>query len=76
VWLGRVLAGYALLGATWLVMKTDGEVATRAKEHAKMLLLAVLIFMAIVSLWTPLASSDRNALVLDAETLLPVAGAF
>ena len=26
-----VLAGYALLGATWLVMKTDGEVAARAR---------------------------------------------
>ncbi len=50
-----VLAGYALLGATWLVMKTDGEVATRAKQHAKALLLAVLGFMAVVSLWTPLA---------------------
>ena len=50
-----VLAGYALLGATWLVMKTDGEVAMRAKQHAKLLLLAVLAFMAVVSLWTPLA---------------------
>lgn len=50
-----VLAGYALLGATWLVMKTDGEVAARAKAHVKLALLAVLGFMAIVSLWTPLA---------------------
>ena len=50
-----VLAGYGLLGATWLVMKTDREVAGRAKQHAKLLLLAVLAFMAIVSLWTPLA---------------------
>ena len=71
-----VLAGYALLGATWLVMKTDGEVAARAKGHAKLLLLAVLGFMAIVSLWTPLAlRADRRALVLDAEHLLSVAGA-
>jgi cytochrome bd ubiquinol oxidase subunit II len=50
-----VLAGYGLLGATWLVMKTDGDVAIRAKQQAKMLLLAVLAFMAVVSLWTPLA---------------------
>ena len=49
-----VLSGYALLGATWLVMKTDGEVAARAKGHAKLALLAVLGFMGIVSLWTPL----------------------
>jgi cytochrome d ubiquinol oxidase subunit II len=50
-----VTAGYALLGATWLVMKTEGELATRSRAHAKALLLAVLGFMAIVSLWTPLA---------------------
>jgi cytochrome bd ubiquinol oxidase subunit II len=49
-----VVAGYALLGATWLVMKTDGSVARRAREQAKLLLLIVLAFMAIVSLWTPL----------------------
>ena len=50
-----VLAGYALLGATWLVLKTEGAVAERARAHAKLLLIAVLAFMAAVSLWTPLA---------------------
>jgi cytochrome d ubiquinol oxidase subunit II len=50
-----VVAGYALLGATWLVMKTDGEMARRARRQSQMLLLAVLVFMVIVSLWTPLA---------------------
>jgi cytochrome bd ubiquinol oxidase subunit II len=50
-----VVAGYALLGATWLVMKTEGAVTERARGQAKLLLLAVLAFMAIVSLWTPLA---------------------
>ncbi len=50
-----VVTGYALLGATWLVMKTDGVVAERARIHAKLLLLAVLAFMAVVSVWTPLA---------------------
>lgn len=49
-----VTAGYALLGACWLTMKTDGAVAERARAHAKLLLLGVLAFMAIVSLWTPL----------------------
>jgi cytochrome d ubiquinol oxidase subunit II len=51
-----VLVGYALLGATWLVMKTDGGVAARARQQAKWLLIGVLVFMAIVSLWTPLMS--------------------
>ena len=50
-----VVTGYALLGATWLVMKTDGPVAERARGQAKALLLAVLVFMGVVSLWTPLA---------------------
>jgi cytochrome bd ubiquinol oxidase subunit II len=49
------VAGYALLGATWLVMKTDGEVAADARAKAKWLLLVVLVAMGIVSLWTPLA---------------------
>jgi len=55
-----VATGYGLLGATWLVMKTEGSVATRARAQAKALLLAVLAFMAVVSLWTPLAF-DRIA---------------
>jgi cytochrome bd ubiquinol oxidase subunit II len=50
-----LLAGYGLLGATWLVMKTEGIVARRANHQAKLLLVAVLAFMAIVSVWTPLA---------------------
>ncbi|MET0924072.1 MAG: cytochrome d ubiquinol oxidase subunit II, partial [Xanthobacteraceae bacterium] len=50
-----VVTGYALLGATWLVMKTDGAVAERAHGQAKALLIGVLAFMGVVSLWTPLA---------------------
>jgi len=49
-----VACGYALLGATWLVMKTEGAVAERARRHAKFLLLLVLAFMAAVSLWSPI----------------------
>jgi cytochrome d ubiquinol oxidase subunit II len=50
-----LVASYALLGATWLVMKTEGSVARHARIHAKVLLIAVLALMAIVSVWTPLA---------------------
>ena len=52
-----LVAGYGLLGATWLMMKTEGPVATRARQQAKYFLPAVLIFMAAVSLWTPLAEA-------------------
>ena len=49
------VAAYALLGACWLVMKTEGEVAEISRERAKKLLLIVLAALAIVSLWTPFA---------------------
>jgi cytochrome bd ubiquinol oxidase subunit II len=55
-----MVCGYALLGATWLIMKTEGEVADRARIQARTLLLVVLGFMAAVSLYTPLAI-DRIA---------------
>ena len=45
-----LVAGYALLGATWLTMKTEGQVAERARGQAKLVLIAVLICMAVVSL--------------------------
>jgi cytochrome bd ubiquinol oxidase subunit II len=50
-----VVAGYALLGATWLIMKTEGELAHAARGHARTLLMAVLFAMAVISLWTPLS---------------------
>jgi cytochrome d ubiquinol oxidase subunit II len=50
-----VVAGYALIGSVWLVMKTEGSAAAQARAHARLLLPAVLIFMGIVSLWTPIA---------------------
>jgi cytochrome d ubiquinol oxidase subunit II len=49
-----IVAGYGLLGATWLAMKTEGPVSRRAREQAKGLLVLVLVFMAAVSIWTPL----------------------
>jgi cytochrome bd ubiquinol oxidase subunit II len=52
-----VAAGYALLGALWLVLKTEGSLAVRSREQAKVLLLVVLAFMAAVSVWTPLADA-------------------
>ena len=37
------------------MMKTEGPLADRARAQAEWLLFAVLVFMAAVSLWTPLA---------------------
>ena len=49
-----LVAGYALLGATWLIAKTTDPVAARGRRQARILLIVVLAFIALVSLWTPL----------------------
>ncbi|MBP1848830.1 cytochrome d ubiquinol oxidase subunit II [Rhizobium halophytocola] len=48
-----LVVGYALLGATWLVMKTEGRLAVRARMLAKRLTFATVAAMVIFSLWTP-----------------------
>ena len=48
-----VVVGYALLGATWIMMKTDGAVHHRMRDLAKPLAIATLAFIAAVSIWTP-----------------------
>jgi len=50
-----LIAGYALLGAGWIMMKTEGELAERARKQARIALFATLAFIGIVSLWTPIA---------------------
>jgi cytochrome bd ubiquinol oxidase subunit II len=49
-----LLFGYALLGAAWLVMKTEGDLQQRSRRWALVALYGVLAFIATVSLWTPL----------------------
>nr|WP_217345748.1 cytochrome d ubiquinol oxidase subunit II [Noviherbaspirillum sp. L7-7A]MBV0880076.1 cytochrome d ubiquinol oxidase subunit II [Noviherbaspirillum sp. L7-7A] len=49
-----VVVGYALLGATWLMMKTVDGVEQRSRQLALPLLAALMAFIAIVSVWTPL----------------------
>lgn len=50
-----LLATYALLGSTWLVLKTDGLLQLRMRLLARTLLWVLLLFIAAISLWTPLA---------------------
>ena len=49
-----VVIGYALLGATWLVMKTDGDLRLRMQRFARPLAIGTLDFVGLVSLLTPL----------------------
>ncbi len=53
-----LMVGYALLGATWLIIKTEGDLQARMIFLAKWLTLAVLGAIAVVSAWTPLTHQD------------------
>ncbi|MGA2794211.1 MAG: cytochrome d ubiquinol oxidase subunit II [Roseiarcus sp.] len=49
-----VVAGYALLGACWLIWRTEGPLQRRSRRHARTLGVVVLAFIVVVSLWTPM----------------------
>ncbi|MCP6406990.1 cytochrome d ubiquinol oxidase subunit II, partial [Klebsiella pneumoniae] len=46
---------YALLGSTWLMVKTEGHLQHKMAKLTLPLLLALMVAMGIISLWTPLA---------------------
>ena len=53
-----LVVGYALLGACWLILKTEGGLRDRAYRLARPLGLATFLGIGIVSLWTPALSPD------------------
>ena len=53
-----LMFGYGLLGACWLILKTEGELQDWARRAAGICLVAVLAAIAGVSIWTPLAHPD------------------
>ncbi|MBF8748627.1 cytochrome d ubiquinol oxidase subunit II [Pseudomonas putida] len=52
--LGLIVA-YALLGCTWLIMKTEGPLQEQMHNLGRPLALVLLAVIGIVSLWTPIA---------------------
>ena len=54
--------GYALLGATWLIMKTDGITQDWARKCAGYVLGYVGIFLGLVSISMPMMNADVKAL--------------
>jgi len=50
-----VAVGYALLGAAWLILKTEGVLQARCYRLARPLTLVLLGFYVVVGLWTPLS---------------------
>ena len=48
-----VVAGYSLLGATYLIMKTEGDLQRKGARHARVAALCMLAAAIGVTLWTP-----------------------
>ena len=53
-----LLFGYGLLGAGWLILKTEGKLQQQARRQARFCFLATLLAVGIVSLWTPVMDKD------------------
>jgi cytochrome bd ubiquinol oxidase subunit II len=56
-----LLFGYGLLGAGWLILKTEGNVQAAARSQGRICLIAVLLAIGIVSIWTPFMSETIAA---------------
>jgi len=56
-----VVFGYALLGATWLILKTEGPLQAIARTLSRPLVLVVVAFMGLVSAWLPFLDSRLMA---------------
>ncbi|MDI9276791.1 cytochrome d ubiquinol oxidase subunit II [Pantoea sp. EABMAA-21] len=55
--IGLVIA-YALLGCTWLIMKTEHDLHRKMSALATPLTLTLLLVVGIISVWTPLTHAD------------------
>ena len=60
-----VVFGYALLGACWLILKTEGPLQQVARTLARPLMLVVVVFMGLVSAWLPVLDSRIMARWFD-----------
>lgn len=56
-----LVTGYGLLGATWLVLKTEGALQEWAYRSSRRLLYGVVFFMGAVSLITPVLNDEIAA---------------
>ncbi|MWV27176.1 cytochrome d ubiquinol oxidase subunit II [Aurantiacibacter rhizosphaerae] len=63
------VAGYALLGATWLIWKLDGEAQAHARKLAKRAAWATLGLMGAVSIYNVLLNTDYAARWLTAPEI-------
>lgn len=56
-----LLFGYGLLGACWLILKTEGKLQDAARRQGRICLIGVCSAVVAVSLWTPFMSPQIAA---------------
>jgi cytochrome d ubiquinol oxidase subunit II len=65
-----LVIGYALLGSTWLIMKTDGAVQQWAYKITPKLLFGLMAVFAAVSIYTPFVDSSVMTRWFDGISLI------
>ena len=68
-----LVVGYGLLGACWLILKTEGGLRDKAYHLARPAMIITAAMMGIVSLWTPFLSPEIAARWFDFPRALLVA---
>jgi len=56
-----LVGGYALLGASWLIYKTEGDLQARAYRYAAIAATTTLALIVVVSFWTPFLNAHYMA---------------
>ena len=56
-----LVVAYALLGCTWLIMKTEGKLQEQMHDLARPLAFVLLAVIGVVSIWTPLTHAEIAA---------------
>jgi cytochrome d ubiquinol oxidase subunit II len=64
-----LIAGYLLLGSTYLIIKTSGTVQDRAFGYARLSAQAVLVFQILMILWTPFHYPDALSKWMNAPRI-------
>ncbi|MCC8954209.1 cytochrome d ubiquinol oxidase subunit II [Bradyrhizobium sp. Pear77] len=65
-----LMFGYGLLGAGWLILKTEGDVQAAARRHGRICLAGVAAAIGIVCIWTPMISPMVAARWFDWPNML------
>ena len=76
-----LICGYALLGASWMVVKTEGSIQRSAYLAVRPLTLLVLLAMVVVGVWTPIHneqvferwSTVHGAVIMAALAIIAIA---